>query len=84
MMSDGKEGIVDLIEFHEPQEIPVGFEELSAKGIKHIAFFAENLEEMKEKFEDAGYKPEISEGVSGRLFFIKDPTGVSIELYEPR
>lgn len=83
MMSDGKEGIIELIEFHESQQIPVGFEELPAEGIKHIAFLTENLNEMKEKFEDAGYKPEISEGLSARLFFIKDPTGVSIELYEP-
>lgn len=57
---------------------------LKNTGIQHIAFETESVATFLEKLPPSASVPEIKTGASGAKYtFIKDPSGVSIEIYEP-
>ncbi len=80
-MADEKGIILELFEFQNagPLVRPV---ELNQEGITHIAFAVDDIETTAEDFAKKGFAADIITGKMARYFFIKDPTGVNIELYE--
>lgn len=56
-----------------------------AYGLRHLALRTEDAEAVREKLISAGYAPEPirTDTFNGRkLFFVKDPDGLPIELHE--
>ena len=56
-----------------------------AYGLRHLALRTEDAEDAREKLITAGYAPEPirTDTFNGRkLFFVKDPDGLPIELHE--
>jgi catechol 2,3-dioxygenase-like lactoylglutathione lyase family enzyme len=57
---------------------------IQEQGIQHVAFEIKNIEEFVKILPKEIFSTEIQKGRSGAKFcFIKDPTGINIELYEP-
>lgn len=58
-----------------------------ARGLRHLAFCVENIEETKALFESRGivFEPiRIDEYTQKRFVFFSDPDGLPLELYEER
>ena len=61
--------------------------DLKTLGVKHFCFEVDNIKEMYENFTSAGVElaTELNTFPNGlRYFFIKDPDGILIELFEAK
>jgi len=73
---------IELWEFIDP--LPYQKENLNRIGIRHLAFEVENLDDFVKKLpEDLVQKPAKIGASGGKYCFLKDPSGIDIELYEP-
>jgi len=58
---------------------------LKIRGLRHIAFSVANLDQAYAELKSKMKMSELRVGASGgRYFFISDPDGIMIELYEER
>lgn len=76
------EYIVELFSFPSPPPRPSHPE---AAGLRHLAFEVDNLEEAAADLERMGIAHEAirtDEYTGRRFFFLQDPDGLPIELYE--
>jgi glyoxylase I family protein len=75
-------GQVELFSFAEAPERPSYPE---ARGLRHLAFFVDDIDECKMKLESMGIAVEeirIDEYTGKRFVFFSDPDGLPLELYE--
>ena len=82
VMLDGP-GIV--LELFISEKHPQRVSNPEAYGLRHLALRTENAEVARENLITAGYNPEPirTDTFNGRkLFFVKDPDGLPIELHE--
>ncbi|OFZ09477.1 MAG: hypothetical protein A3D92_01860 [Bacteroidetes bacterium RIFCSPHIGHO2_02_FULL_44_7] len=73
---------IELFSFPDPPERPSHPE---AKGLRHLAFEVDNLEESVEALTQMGIVPEpirMDEFTGKKFTFLSDPDGLPIELYE--
>ena len=78
----GKDGQIELFSFPNPPE-RLGYPE--ARGLRHLAFAVENLEQQVSWLNDCGIETEAirtDELTHKRFVFFKDPDGLPLELYE--
>lgn len=75
-----------ILEVFVKSDCPQRLSYPEAYGLRHIAFETDCLDEIYEKLSLSGYEPEelrISKTSKKiRLFFVKDPDGVPIEISE--
>ncbi len=56
-----------------------------AAGLRHLAFYTDNIEETVKELEEKGIEVEpirVDEYSGGRFTFFKDPDGLPLELHE--
>ena len=56
-----------------------------AAGLRHLAFYTDNIEEAVNELEEKGIEVEpirVDEYSGGRFTFFKDPDGLPLELHE--
>ncbi|WP_117232695.1 VOC family protein [Vibrio maerlii] len=73
---------IELFSFPEPPERPTTPE---ARGLRHLAFIVESVEEYVDYLESCGVEVEpirIDEYTGKPYTFFKDPDGLPLELYE--
>ncbi len=75
---------IELWQFRDMKENSNSLNNIKVKGIRHIAFEVENLNETISKLIDKGLKfSEPKLGASGHNYsFTTDPNGVALEFYE--
>ncbi|GGE10320.1 MULTISPECIES: VOC family protein [Sphingobacterium] len=74
--------IIELFSFPDPAARPSYPE---ARGLRHLAFEVENIQEQVEALHGMGIKTEpirIDETSNKRFTFFNDPDGLPLELYE--
>lgn len=74
--------VIELFSFPEP---PKRLTNPEARGLRHLAFEVDNLDESIKELDRLNIIHEnirIDEFTSKRFLFIKDPDGLPIELYE--
>lgn len=84
-----QQGCVDghgiVLELFISEKHPQRVSNPEAYGLRHLALRTENAEVARENLITAGYNPEPirTDTFNGRkLFFVKDPDGLPIELHE--
>lgn len=88
VLKDSHGGHLELLAFDDtkPQDQEAA-EDFNTIGIKHLAFWVEDMDEIYQKAIDHGasvFWP-IKEGVHiKRIAILRDPDGIMIELSEPR
>ncbi|NQD66601.1 VOC family protein [Bacillus haikouensis] len=78
------EYVIELFSFPDAPERPSYPE---ARGLRHLAFEVECIEESVAELMDLGIEPEeirIDPYTQKRFTFIEDPDGLPLELYEDR
>ena len=78
----GDYGQIELFSFANPPERPSYPE---ARGLRHLAFATDDLEDQISRLNDCGVKTEAirTDEITGRRFaFFQDPDGLPLELYE--
>jgi len=78
----GDYGQIELFSFANPPERPSYPE---ARGLRHLAFSTDDLEDQISRLNDCGVKTEAirTDEITGRRFaFFQDPDGLPLELYE--
>jgi catechol 2,3-dioxygenase-like lactoylglutathione lyase family enzyme len=81
---------VELLEYLEPRGEPAGGE-TSRPGSGHVCFRVDNIEALYARIVEAGYVPRstapvtITEGpnAGARAFYVRDPDGSTVELFQP-
>ena len=82
LMTDGKGGRIELFKFDNSPALSESQNDLSAQGIKHIAFESDVAEGVWNKLKDKYECTDVVDGVSAKYFFVKDPTNIPIEIYQ--
>lgn len=78
----GDDYVLELFSFPNP---PARVTNPEAAGLRHLSFLVENLDAAKEELESRGIPHEevrVDEFTQKRFFFLKDPDGLPIEIYE--
>ncbi|MES2949676.1 MAG: VOC family protein [Pseudomonadota bacterium] len=81
-LPDGSQ--IELFSFQNPPPRPSYPE---ARGLRHLAFEVDNVEQCKDQLESKGVAVEairIDEYTNKRFVFFSDPDGLPLELYESR
>lgn len=74
---------LELWEFKKQAENKDDFFRLEILGLKHLAFGTKNIEQDFKRFKSRS-RSELRKGASGgRYFFLEDPDGLPIEIYQP-
>ena len=82
MMSDGFGNMLELWQFEDSSSLPESQNNFSAQGIKHIAFETDDAEMMWNKLKEKYECTNITIAKISTYFFIKDPTGITLEIYQ--
>ena len=78
----GDDYVLELFSFPNP---PARITNPEAAGLRHLSFLVENLDAAKEELESRRIPHEevrVDEFTQKRFFFLKDPDGLPIEIYE--
>ncbi len=87
----GKAALIKLVDYHlelwefgDAQTNQDALNNLKIKGIRHIAFSVEDIDQTVEELKSRGIDiSEIKLGASGKKYaFFEDPSGIALELYE--
>ena len=78
--------IIELLYFHSHKKKCIQKQDISEKGISHVAFTVENLDAEYKRLSKTGIKfnapPQLSPDGYANVTFCKDPEGNFIELVE--
>ena len=78
-----KEFQMELWQFEEMKKNVDPLDDIKIRGIRHIAFGVQDLDETVKKLKNKGlvFKGP-KQGASGRYAFTTDPNGIALEFYE--
>jgi catechol 2,3-dioxygenase-like lactoylglutathione lyase family enzyme len=80
VLSDGTGGRLELFQFDISAEISETQNDLSAKGLKHVAFESNDVEGMWHKLKDKYKCSDVVKGKTSTYFFVQDPTNIPVEI----